>query len=455
MKAKLDQQKQSENARSLSWSILLDWESGNASMEELRERAFAKEKLSARDRALVTEMTQGVLRHRTFLDHRINTLLDRPDATLPQPVRILLRLGVYQIIFLERVPAHAAVGETVNLAKGTRYSGLVPLVNAILRKASTSEPATFPDIGEDPVSHLSLAASAPTWLVERLIKQRGISETERILHSLNKPPPLTLRVNTLETDREGLLAELEDSGISARPGRICRYAVVLETGTVPALLRPFRQGRCTVQDEGAQLISPLLGAQPGQKVIDVCTAPGGKAGHLAQEMEDRGTVVAIDRHLGRLRMTRKSLNRLGFRSVRLLAADALTLPRLLTFNPDKILLDTPCSGTGVLRRHPEGKWKKNPDRIAELTGLQFQLLQAASRTVSQGGEILYTTCSLLREENEDVVERFLDSAGFQMVDLRTRSTDLPEDLFTERGELRVWPHLHDCDGFYAALLVKN
>ena len=146
---------------------------------------------------------------------------------------------------------------------------------------------------------------------------------------------------------------------------------------------------------------------------------------------------------------------LHFRSVRLLAADALTLPRLLTFSPDKILLDTPCSGTGVLRRHPEGKWKKNPDRIEELTGLQFQLLQAASRTVAQGGEILYTTCSLLREENEEVVDRFMDTADFQLADLRIRSAGLPEDLFTERGELRVWPHLHDCDGFYAALLVKG
>ncbi len=454
MKAKPGRQRRPEGARSLSWRVLLDWESGKASIEALRERAFANEKLSARDRALVTEMTQGVLRHRTLLDYRIDTLLDRPDTSLPHPVRALLRLGVYQIMFLHRIPSHAAVGETVNIAKGTRYSGLVPLINAVLRKASISSPAPLPAIKQNPVSHLSLAASMPQWLVERLIAQRGVSEAEQILQSLNRPAPLALRVNTLKTDRDGLLAELDDLGIKGRPGRICRHAVILETGTVPALLQPFRQGRCTVQDEGAQLISPLLGAKPGERVVDVCAAPGGKAGHLAQEMEDRGTVIAIDRHLGRLRMTKESLTRLGISSVRLVTADALTLPCFLTLTPFRVLLDAPCSGTGVLRRHPEGKWKKDPDRIEALAQLQFDLLQAASKTVSPGGRILYTTCSILREENENVVDRFLNSADFRVADLNA-SSDLPENLFTERGELRVWPHLHDCDGFYAALLIKN
>lgn len=454
MKVNPGRQRQPENARSLSWRILLDWESGIASMEELREKTFAREKLSARDRSLVTELTQGVVRHRTLLDHRIDTLLDRPDTPLAQPIRTLLRLGVYQILFLDRVPAHAAVGETVSIAKDTRYGGLAPLVNAVLRKASTAGFPPLPDIEEDPVAHLAVAASAPRWLVQRLVRQHGISWAERILNSLNTPPPLTLRVNTLKTDRESLLAELENSGIRARAGEYSPQAVVLPPGTVPGLLHPFRQGRCTVQDEGAQLISPLLGAQPGDTVIDVCAAPGGKAGHLAQEMGDSGAIVAIDRHLGRLRMTRKSMDRLGVRSVRLLAADAQTLPELMAMCPEKILLDTPCSGTGVLRRHPEGKWKKDPGRIEELTTLQFGLLRAAARALGPSGKILYTTCSILREENEDVVDRFLDSAHLQLKNLKASFPDLPASLFTERGELRVWPHLHGCDGFYAALLVK-
>ncbi|TNF47022.1 16S rRNA (cytosine(967)-C(5))-methyltransferase RsmB [bacterium] len=455
MKVKPVRQKRPEPARFLSWRILMDWESGKASMEELREKAFANEELSARDRALVTEMTQGVLRHRTLIDHRIDTLLDRPDTSLPLPVRVLLRLGVYQIMFLNRIPSHAAVGETVNLARGSRYSGLVPLINAILRKASTSSAPSLPDIKQDPVSYLSLATSMPQWLVELLVKQRGISDTEQILRSLNRTAPLTLRVNTLKTDRDGLLAELEELEIGIRPGKISPQAVILERGSVPSLLKPFRQGRCTVQDEGAQLISPLLGAKPGETVVDACAAPGGKTGHLAQEMEGRGTIIAIDRQWERLRMTKESLIRLGISSVNLLAADVLTLPRLLTFTPDRVLLDTPCSGTGVLRRHPEGKWKKDPDRIEELARLQFDLLQAVSQTISRGGKILYTTCSLLREENEEVVDRFLGSTDFRLADLKAQFGALPESLFTERGEFRVWPHLHDCDGFYAALLVKN
>jgi len=455
VKSKPGRKRPPEGARYPAWKILDEWEDGKSSLESIRERDFAHSSLSARDRALVTELTQGVVRHRLLLDHRIDALLDKPKNHLPEPVRILLRLGIYQIIFLHKIPIHAAVNEIVRATKGTRYAGFAPLVNAVLRRASIAPQTPMPDHGRDPGGHMSLVNSMPRWLVDRLITQWGIPETRRILQATNHPGPLTIRVNTLRTDRNSLLEELVSLGLPARPGHISADAIVIERGIAPLTLSPFREGHCTVQDEGAQLIAPLLDPKPGEIMVDACAAPGGKAGHLAQIMGGRGSVIAVDRNPGRLRMTRQALSRLGIDSVRLLAADVRSFPRIFASPPDKILLDAPCSGTGVLRRHPEGKWRKDPEGIINLVRLQNDLLRAAGACLAPGGKLLYTTCSILQEENEEVVTRFLESADFMLEDFKIRCGDMDASLFTPRGELRTWPHLHNCDGFYAAMLVKN
>ncbi|GBE14747.1 ribosomal RNA small subunit methyltransferase B [bacterium BMS3Abin14] len=456
MKSKPGRKRPPEGARYSAWKILDEWEEGKSSLESIRERSFAHSLLSARDRALVMELTQGVVRHRLLLDHRIDALLDKPKNQLPEQVRNLLRLGIYQIIFLQKIPIHAAVNEIVRATKKTRYAGLTPLVNAVLRRASTAPQTSMPDPGMDPAGHMSLVNSMPRWLVDRLIDQWGISETRRILQATNHPGPMAIRVNTLKTDRDSLLEELDLLGLPARPGRISPDAILIERGIAPLTLSPFREGRCTVQDEGAQLIAPLLNPEPGEIMVDACAAPGGKAGHLAQIMGGSGSVIAVDRSSGRLQqMTRQALARLGINSVHLLAADVRSFPRLFSCPPDKILLDAPCSGTGVIRRHPEGKWRKDPEGIVDLIRMQNVLLKAAGDCLAPGGRLLYSTCSILQEENEEVVTRFLEEADFMLEDLRVRFGDLGPSLFTSRGELRTWPQLHNCDGFYAAMLVKK
>ena len=443
--------------REAAWRILLDWEAGEESLESLRDSFFSRSRLSRNDRALITELTQGVVRHRLFLEHNVLGRLDHPDASLPEPVRQTLFLGTYQLLLLDRIPSHAAVDQSVRMIKGSNFAGFAPLVNAVLRKISSSQAVPLPDPDEDPVRHMVVATSTPRWLVESLAAQEGNRETLHILQALNRKPPLTLRVNTLKINRWELLEELESSGIPARPGKISDTAVILDGGASPTQLPSFLAGRCAIQDEGAQMIAPLLSPLPGLRILDGCAAPGGKTGHLAQIIGDSGSIVAADKGLSRVRMMTEGLSRLGIKAVNCLTADLS--PEGSPFRPgsfDLVLLDAPCSGTGVLRRHPEGKWIKDLSAISDLAAQQEALLASAADLLSPGGSLLYSTCSLLRMENEDIVDRFLSAAhGIKRLDMREVHPRLKPDIFTERGELRLWPHRHDCDGFFACLMEKR
>ena len=457
MKKKLGKPRPPEGPRKAAWRILLAWETGPDALEALRDSYFKRNRPELRDRALITELTQGTVRHLLFLDHTIRNNLDRPDLSLPVPVLTALRLGAYQLIHLHKIPAHAAVMETVQVIKDSRHRRFAPLVNAILRKISDKGAAPIPAIYDDPGRHLELATSTPRWLVERLTNCYGTQETGQILQALNKTPPLTLRVNTAKTSRNELLKDLEAQGVAAAPGKLSETAICLVDRTAPWELTPFRDGLCTVQDEGAQLIAPLLEPTHGLSVLDACAAPGGKTGHLAQLMENRGFIVAADRSHKRLRMMADSLHRLEAGNVRLLTADLGTASSPLAEEAfERVLLDAPCSGTGVLRRHPEGKWKKDPMTISRLTVVQKDLLTSAVRTLKKGGRLLYTTCSLLEEENEEVVDSYLaEDNAMVRLDMRKIFPNMRQDIFTTKGEMRLWPHIHNCDGFFACLMEKG
>jgi len=446
-----------EGARKAAWRILIDWETGSDSLEALRDSYFKGARLDLRDKGLVTELTQGTVRHLLFLDHTIQSNLDRPDLVLPGPVLTALRLGAYQLIHLHKIPAHAAVKETVQIIKDSRNRRFASLVNAILRKIANKGPSPIPALDDAPVKHIELATSTPRWLVERLINSKGTEVTRQILQALNRTPPLTLRVNTSRVSRDELMEDLQSQGVTVNPGKLAETAIILEDRLPPWELKQFKQGLCTVQDEGAQLIAGLLEPASGQRILDACAAPGGKTGHLAQLTGGQALIIAADRSPKRVHMMSDSLKRLGADNVRLLTADLGTAASPLAEKIfDRILLDAPCSGIGVLRRHPEGKWKKDPVTISKMTKLQKDLLISAARSLKPGGLLLYTTCSLLEEENEEVVDRFLaGSTEMVRLDMREKHPHLRQDIFSDRGELRLWPHLHDCDGFFACLMEKR
>jgi 16S rRNA (cytosine967-C5)-methyltransferase len=446
-----------EGARKAAWSILLEWESGDKALESIRDKLFTRIEPPPREKALITELTQGVVRNRLYLEHNIRSHLDKSDSSLPIPVWQALFLGAYQLLLLDRIPNHAAVMETVEILKGTRYRGFSPLVNAVLRKIAEMGPGPVPDPAKDPLKHIGLTTSNPDWLVENLASQIGIPTTREILQALNRTPPLTLRTNTLVTDRRGLLEELKSAGIDASPGLLSDTAVILRDRLSPRELIPLLEGRCVIQDEGAQMIAPLLSVCPGQKILDMCAAPGGKTGHLAQLVKNRAFLVAVDRNPLRFRMMVEAFEKPGFICIRHLMADmAPAGSPLLPEVFDRILLDAPCSGTGVLRRHPEGKWKKNMNTIRNLISEQQALLDTAACLLRTGGLLLYTTCSILREENEDLLDRYLSGpVNLKRLNLKELHPKLPSDMFNSRGDLRLWPHVHNCDGFFACLMEKQ
>jgi 16S rRNA (cytosine967-C5)-methyltransferase len=347
------------------------------------------------------------------------------------------------------------VNETVNLAKALapRAAGFV---NAVLRSADRGrETIVYPDRDREPVAFLATRYSHPAWLAERWLTQLGPVEAERLAEAMAAPPPLTIRVNTLRISRDELAAQLAAEGGTVTLTRYSPDGLHLAAAGSLAQLPSFRKGLFVVQDESSQLAAHFLAPAPGAAVLDLCAAPGGKATHLAQLMGNRGTVTACDAGERKLRFIRDNTERLGITIVTTLALDASgPLTPLGERNFDRVLVDAPCSGLGVIRRHPEGKWWRTPADLPRLAAMQKKILANAAERVAAGGTLLYAVCSPDREENEAVVDDFLSQRrDFVLEDLRELFPDWRE-LFTERGCFRSWPHRHGMDGFFAARLKK-
>jgi 16S rRNA (cytosine967-C5)-methyltransferase len=423
--------------------------------DRLIDRELAKNRLSGPDRGLFAELVFGVLRRQGTLDHIIAHLLDQPIAKLEPQVLILLRLGVYQLLFLDRIPAPAAVNESVNLARrlAPRACGLV---NAVLRACLRRKDAIpVPDPASDPVAAMAVRHSHPAWLVASWFGQLGAAEAEQLAEAASRRPALTLRVNTLRTTRDLLLHRLEESGVPAAPCLFSPLGLRVEGQHGITALPGFHDGLWAVQDESSQLAGMLLGPQPGERVLDACAAPGGKALLLAQLMENRGEILATDVSGARLPLIRETAQRLGVTILATAVADLLRPEALPRGGFDRILLDAPCSGLGVIRRNPETKWRLSAADFGRFAATQKAMLCNVSPLLRPGGVLLYATCSTAREENEQVVEDFLSRhPGFVLEDLNVLFPAW-RDLFTAEGMYRAWPHRHGMDGFFAARLRKR
>jgi len=416
--------------------------------------------LEERDRALISQLVQGVVRWKTRLDWSIGQSADFPLKKISLPVLNLLRLALYQILFLDRVPESAAVNEAVKQAKKRQPPYVVSFVNAVLRNVCRSKnQISFPDRGKSPVEYLSVFYSYPEWLVRKWIREWGIDFAEALLEAQNRFPALTVRSNPLKINRSDLIHRLEaESGILGKPTPYSPQGVRLENfrGKVDQE-KPFHEGLFQVQDEAAQLTSILLSPLTGESVLDLCAGYGGKTTHLAELMGDKGKVIALDMNRTRLVSLATNGVRLGVRSVLPIAADASKdLSSLFRVRFDRIVVDAPCSGLGVISRHPDGKWNKKEEDIPRLAQLQKAILNRACSLLRNGGSLLYVTCTLSREENEEVVEACLAGRkDMALEDLRDRAPLWARDLIDDRGFLRTFPHLHGMDGFFGALMRKT
>jgi 16S rRNA (cytosine967-C5)-methyltransferase len=384
----------SDPARALALRLLCDFEATGAPLDHYLED-LAERLPEPLDRRFARHLVLGVVRWQARLDWILGRFMRRPLASCAPAVRQLLRLGAFQLLHLDKVPPRAAVHTSVELAKRHAPRGVPELVNAVLRRVAAAAPAPpLPEPGEDLAGHLAVCHSHPRWLVERWLDRWGRAATEALLRADNQPPPLYVRLS-----RPGAGPPPE-----ARPAGPLPGYCALEDSEAFFQSAAFRQGHCQVQDLNAGLPAALLQPRPGERVLDACSAPGGKATQLASLMQDQGLVVAADLSPRRLGKVRQNQQRLGLRSLRLLAEDA----RSGQSGPfDRVLLDAPCSATGTLARHPDVRWRKHAEQLPLLSGAQYAMLCRSFARLRPGGVLVYSTCSLEAEENDAVVERFL------------------------------------------------
>lgn len=419
--------------------------------------ATMDQRLRGDDRGLCHELVLGVLRRQSWLDSALAHFADRRMESVDLPVRLALRLGLYQLRFLSRIPPAAAVNESVNLVRAAGLRSAASFANAVLRRA-TREPDYDPAATiSDPIEKLSIETSHPQWLIQRWIGAIGFAEAAALARANNEPAPVAFRLTAgavvrSENPRQ-IIQKLETSGASVVPSEITFEAWrVLGRGRdtdtsssrMPALLRDLsRAGLIYLQDEASQLVAHMLGVRPGNRVLDVCAAPGSKTTHIAT-LAPGALIVAGDLYEHRLRTLRELAAKQGTNSIQLVVHDATRDLPFAAESFDRVLVDAPCSGTGTLRRNPEIRWRISHADIAELSSKQERILSSAAEMVRPGGTLLYSTCSLETDENEAVVEAFTGKHDeFDQIVL-----DAESDLVTGAGAIRTWPHRQGVDGFF-------
>jgi 16S rRNA (cytosine967-C5)-methyltransferase len=455
-------------ARRIAYDVLHRVEA-DAAFASDQLHAQLGDKVSSADAALATELTMGVLRWRGLLDFLLEQVSSKPIARLDIPVAIALRLGLYQLRFLEKIPARAAVHESVEMVKRAKKSSAAPFVNAVLRKAAEQShvpPALFvPEIA-GAAERLAILHSHPLWLVERWLARFGEHNTIALLEANNKTPHLSCALSDPGA-RDSVFEELSSAGLRVEPGRLLNSAFSVAGGS-PSRTAPFREGRISIQDEASQAVALLLPVQAADRVLDLCAAPGGKTAILAREPGRMGRITAADRYSHRLRAVRVQIARLKLIAVDLVELDAESpLPFGRQF--EKILVDAPCTGTGTLARHPEIRWRLTRTQIDELHRVQVAILRNALSQLAPGATLVYSTCSLEPEENEAVVEQALQLGGkaalnFSKVSgpriLATIARHLeptldPSGLLDSDGYFRTLPYRDGTDGFFAAVLERG
>ncbi len=449
---------QGQGARDVAREVLRRVEQGGAYASLALDAALERARLAPADRGLVTELVYGVLRHRTRVDRALAAHAPRGLGKLSPGALVALRLGAYQLL-LSRVPAHAAVDDAVRAVTAVSGPQVARFANAVLRKVATAGEPPLPPAG-DVLATLEQLHSMPRWLGTRLIAALGKVEALAAAEAMNHPPSVILRASLDRITRDELAArvavERPDAEIVASP--LTPEALHVRGGGAPETLRAFQEALCTVQDVAAQMVGHMCGAAPGETILDACAGVGGKSTHLLQLARAAGGAARVDAaDLSRRKLdlgedAARRLGLTGLRSLELDLADAAARDRVLAPSYDRVLLDAPCSGLGVIRRHPESKWRRSNTDVAELARLQTQLLDGVAARVRPGGVLVYSVCTFTDEEGPAQIDRFLAAhADFALAP----PSDVGVDARDARGFLRTWPHRHDADAFFAARLVRS
>ncbi|QDI92995.1 16S rRNA (cytosine(967)-C(5))-methyltransferase RsmB [Salicibibacter halophilus] len=414
--------------------------------------ALREQPLEEVDARFVTEVVYGTIKRLNTIDDVLGRVMKQPLRKTDRRVKTILRMSVYQLLFMDRVPERAAIHEGVELAKAWGRGGLKGFVNGVLRNVARQG---LPDYRAlfDPVQRIALSTSHPEWLVRTWINTYGEAVTEAMCEANAERAYTTLRVNRLQTDRLALQEKLEADGVKTTPGKLSPDSlIVMEGQALHSAL--FERGAFSFQDESSMRVTDALDPQPGMRVLDACAAPGGKAAHIAERMNDDGEVLANDIHDHKRTLIAEQAERLGLESINAQASDATELAgNIETKTYDRVLVDAPCSGLGVLRAKPDIKWHIDPKEIEQLAALQINILEAAAHALKPGGILVYSTCTVMPAENEDVIAAFLkNNPSFELDD----TLDARLGLETENpGQRLIFPQQYDSDGFFIAAMKKR
>ena len=438
------------SARETALRVLSSCRVGGAWVDAALKAQLSRDGLSGPEASLCSRIVYGVTQNRLLLDFYLSAYCSQKPDHLQPPLLDILRIGAYQILFLDKVPDSAAVNTSVELAKKAGRGQASGLVNAVLRKIAQNKEHLPPVPQRDEVQCLSICYSHPKWLVKRLLALLGREGAEALLAVHNSQPPAAAQVNTLKTGGEALLESLRAAGAAAEPHPWLPDCLLLTGAGNLERLEPFRAGAFYIQDPAARLAVLASGPKPGDRVLDVCAAPGGKSFAAAIAMGDQGDILSCDIHENKLKRVREGAARLGLTSIRTEAADGRVFREEWREAFDQVLVDAPCSGLGILRKKPDIR-RKRADDLFTLPVIQSALLENAARYVRPGGTLLYSTCTILPEENEGVTDAFLGTH----LEFSREPFTLPGPVGVVEGQMVFWPHIHGTDGFYICRMTRR
>ena len=419
--------------------------------EEINKNA---QKLNAKDIGLISEIVYGVITWKLTIDEIIKKYSKIRLKKISPWILDILRLSIYQIVFLDKIPKSAAVNEGVNLAKRYGHRSSSGFANAILRKVEKQDYEDFKNI-KDEKERLSKQYSMPLWIIEELMEERlELEKIEEICISSNIRPKVSIRINTLKTNKEELKQILENENIKATDG-ILKDFLVLDKAKNIEKLESFKNGLFTVQDEAAGLTALILNPKKGENILDACSSPGGKTTYIAQLVENEGQIIAFDIHEHRTRLVEQNAKRLGVNIIETKVQDASKFEEKYVNKFDKILLDVPCLGIGVLKRKPDIKWQKKKEDVKEISEIQYKILENCSKYLKQNGELVYSTCSILKEENENLIEKFLQkNKEFKLEKIENFEEEFFKKYLKNDQFLQVYQN-KKTDGFFICKLSKK
>lgn len=443
------------NPRELAMEILVDINK-NKAYSNVSINKYLNKNIDSRDENLIRELVYGVVENQLYIDHIITKASKVKLKKIHHNILEILRIGIYQIIFMDKIPESAAVNEAVNLAKKYGHKGTIGYVNGLLRSIVRNK-EKFMDIDvEDKIDYISIKYSHPKYMVKRWSEEFGVEFTEKLCKANNQTPLLNIRVNTLKISKNDLKHRLDKLGYHYKDGSYADHSLIIENPQGIIDTQEFKNGLFIIQDESSMLVAQIMNPKKESMVLDACAAPGGKSTHMAQYMDNEGLILSRDIFDHKIALIEENAKRLGINILKTGIYDALKKDEALIDRLDYCLLDAPCSGFGLIRRKPEIKWNRALEDIGSLSKLQYKMLNNVKDYVKINGILVYSTCTIEKQENILLIEKFLEeNPNFKLVNIEDRLLNKENIHTLKDGYIQLFPHIHGTDGFFIAKMIKE